>query len=225
MSDTAMTERTETANERFKRRFADTLWASVCVAVIAHALVLALFPSMSVADVSFSDDPLETIELPEDLEIPPQPEEIARPAMPIVSDFAPDDAIIPDTRLDTDPLERPMLAPPVTREGTEEARRVDRFTPMTVKPELKNRSEVARELERRYPRLLRESGIGGAPVIWFYIDEQGVVQRTELKQTSGYPTLDEAALAVARVMRFSPARNFDRIVAVWVYQPITFESK
>jgi TonB family protein len=142
-----------------------------------------------------------------------------------VSDIAPPDASIAPTLLDADPLMRPMLAPPVTREGSEEGERVERFTPMTVKPELKNRAEVARELERRYPRLLKESGIGGAPEIWFYIDEQGVVQRTELKKTSGYPLLDEAALAVAKVMRFSPAQNYDRIVAVWVYQPITFESK
>jgi TonB family protein len=37
--------------------------------------------------------------------------------------------------------------------------------------------------------------------------------------------LDQAALAVARVMRFSPAMNRDRDVAVWVEIPIIFTAK
>jgi protein TonB len=110
----------------------------------------------------------------------------------------------------------------VTAENIEAA---PAFTPMTIRPELKNQDEVARALERAYPPLLRDAGIGGTTVVWFFIDEKGTVVKTQLNQTSGYDALDEAALKVANVMRFSPAKNRDQIVRVWVQIPIKFTAK
>lgn len=215
----------ETANERFKRRSGDAVWASICVAAVLHAAVLALFPSMSVADVGITSDPLETIALPDNIEIPPAPEQIARPATPVISEVAAPDVTIADTRLETDPLDRPLAPPPLTKGAEEGHRRAVTFTPMTVKPELKNRAEVERELERSYPRILKESGIGGVPQVLFYIDEKGTVLETRLARSSGYEALDAAALAVGRMMVFRPALNHDREVAVWVTFPVRFESR
>ncbi|HEX7118545.1 MAG TPA: TonB family protein [Longimicrobiales bacterium] len=99
------------------------------------------------------------------------------------------------------------------------------FTPMTVKPRLKNAREVARALERHYPPILRDSGIGGTVVLWFLIDEQGNVVKTQLRKSSGYDALDEAAPKVAAVMKFSPAMNRDEKVKVWVEIPITFQTQ
>jgi TonB family protein len=99
------------------------------------------------------------------------------------------------------------------------------FTPMTVRPELINRGEVQQALVRNYPPLLRDAGIGGNPTVHFFIDQTGEVRRLLLSRSSGYPALDEAALAVAKVMRFSPAQNRDRDVAVWVEIPIIFSAK
>ena len=96
------------------------------------------------------------------------------------------------------------------------------FTPMTVRPELKNTSEVQRALVRNYPPLLRDAGIGGTPVVWFLIDENGNVVKTQLSKTSGHAALDEAAIRVAELMKFSPALNRDKRVAVWVEIPIVF---
>jgi len=95
-------------------------------------------------------------------------------------------------------------------------------TPFTVAPELKNRDEVRRALERFYPPLLRDAGIGGTVLVWFFIDETGTVQKSQVKESSGHKALDEAALKVAEIMRFSPALNRDKKVAVWVALPITF---
>jgi len=99
------------------------------------------------------------------------------------------------------------------------------FTPMTVRPELLNVPEVQRALVRNYPPLLRDAGIGGTTVMWFFIDENGTVVRTQLSKTSGYPALDEAAAKVAEVMKFSPAMNRDRKVQVWVEIPIQFQAR
>jgi protein TonB len=96
---------------------------------------------------------------------------------------------------------------------------------MTVRPELLNRPEVQQALVRNYPPLLRDAGIGGSPTVHFFIAATGEVQKLMIAQTSGYPALDQAALAVARVMRFSPAMNRDRDVAVWVEIPIIFTAK
>ncbi|MSR21833.1 MAG: energy transducer TonB [Gemmatimonadetes bacterium] len=96
------------------------------------------------------------------------------------------------------------------------------FTPMTVRPTLTNIEEVQRVLMREYPAVLRDAGIGGAPVLWLYIGTDGAVERTQVQETSGFDALDQAAANVASVMRFTPARNGDETVAVWVQIPIRF---
>ncbi len=97
------------------------------------------------------------------------------------------------------------------------------FTPFTVAPNLRNRDEVGRALEREYPALLRDAGVGGRTIVWIRLDEQGVVQDVQVNTTSGQPSLDDAALRVARVMQFSPAMNRDKQVPVWVSIPIQFQ--
>ena len=71
--------------------------------------------------------------------------------------------------------------------------------------------------------MLRDSGIGGSVNVWFFIDEEGRVIQTQVNESSGYEALDEAALKVADVMRFSPALNRENRVQVWVSLPITFQ--
>jgi protein TonB len=99
-----------------------------------------------------------------------------------------------------------------------------RFTPYTVAPVLRNTEEARRALQRFYPPLLRDAGIGGTVILWFLIDEQGNVVRTQVQRTSGHEGLDEAATRVAEVMRFTPAMNRDRRVRVWVQLPIEFRT-
>jgi protein TonB len=97
------------------------------------------------------------------------------------------------------------------------------FTPFTVAPNLKNRDEVGRALEREYPPLLRDAGVGGKVEVWVRISEQGKVEDVQIHQSSGHPALDEAAIKVGQVMDFTPAMNRDKQVPVWVSIPITFQ--
>jgi protein TonB len=110
----------------------------------------------------------------------------------------------------------------VTAENIEAA---PTFTPYTVKPALKNTDAVGRALQRYYPPLLRDAGIGGTVSIWFFIDETGRVVKTQLKQGSGHEALDAAALKVADIMEFTPALNRDQKVKVWVDMPIVFKTQ
>ncbi len=99
------------------------------------------------------------------------------------------------------------------------------FTPYTVRPNLLNEGEVQRALEREFPPILRDAGIGGTVNVYFFIDAEGVVQQVLVAQPSGHEALDEAALRVARVFRFTPALNEDAVVPVWITIPITFQTR
>jgi protein TonB len=214
-----------TANDRFKRGFGDWFWYSIAGAAMFHLVLFAFFPDLSAADVSFSNDSMEAIDIPDDIKIPPPPEQIARPATPVVSaaDISEDITIAPTT-FDANPIEN-LPPPPSASSGDADLSAAPVFTPMTVAPELLNRSEVERALVRNYPPLLRDAGIGGSPTVHFFIDENGRVLRRLLSKQSGYAALDEAAMAVAEVMRFSPALNRDKKVQVWVEIPIVFTAK
>ena len=99
------------------------------------------------------------------------------------------------------------------------------FTPMTVRPEILNRTYVQSTLMQEYPAALRGSGIGGRVVVWFYISDAGRVLHSEIDESSGHEGLDQAALRVATAFRFTPAMNRAEAVPVWIHLPITFAAR
>ncbi len=99
------------------------------------------------------------------------------------------------------------------------------FTPMTIRPEIRNESEVMEALMREFSPSLRDAGIDGQVVVWVFISGEGRVLDRRISQSSGHTPLDEAVLNVAKIFRFSPARNRDQRVQVWIELPITFEAQ
>jgi TonB family protein len=213
-----------TANERFKASFGTWLWGSMIVATLLHFSVFALWPEMTAQDISFTAEELTAIELPPEIEIPPPPEAISRPATPIIAaaDIDQDITIAPTTFEDNPVSELP---PPPTETTTIDLSAAPVFTPFTVKPEIKNRDELARAMEREYPTLLRDAGIGGKVIVHFFIDEEGIVRNAVLAESSGHRMLDQAALKIAPIIEFTPALNRDRRVPVWTRLPITFTTR
>ncbi len=210
----------ETANERLKRSFDSWFWGSMIVATVAHFGAFALAPQFTAADFSFTSDELETIEIPPEIEIPPPPQQIARPATPVMASADIDEDItIAATTFDDNPV-ADLPPPPVDIATDISAAPV--FTPYDVAPSILTVADVQRVMVLRYPVLLRDAGIGGTVRVWFFIDEEGRVQDFRVDQTSGHKALDDAALDVADVYRFSPALNRDRRVQVWVSFPIEF---
>jgi len=118
---------------------------------------------------------------------------------------------------DRDSESRPV-GNPTLPEGVE-------FTPFTVRPDIKNRSEIARVMESEYPPLLRDAGIGGTVQVWFFLDEEGILRGVRMGESSGHGALDDAALRVARAIEFTPAMNRDEPVPVWISLPITFTTR
>lgn len=216
---------TDTANDRFKRGFGDWFWYSIAGAAVLHLVMFAFWPTMSSADMSTQSDELTAVDIPDQIEIPPPPEQIARPATPVISAAAIDEDItISPTTFDDNPIDR-LPPPPTTGSGDPDLNAGPVYVPRTVEPEFQNRSEIQRALVRNYPPMLRDAGIGGRATVWFLIDERGRVVDRRLSSSSGYAQLDEAAMAVAEVMRFSPAYNREDPVKVWVELPITFNAR
>ncbi len=214
-----------TANDRFKRSFGTWFWTSMIVATIAHFVLFAAWPEMTAEDVSYTATEMESIELPPEIEIPPPPKAIARPATPVMATAEIDEDItIAPTTFEDNPVEE-LPPPPEETTVAEDISAAPTFTPYTVAPDMKNRAEVQKAIEREYPPLLRDAGIGGRVLVWFFIDENGVVQNSDIKESSGHDALDQAALTVARVAQFTPALNRDKQVPVWISLYITFQTR
>ncbi len=211
----------ETANERLKRTFKSWFWGAMIASTVMHLGIFAFWPDLTAEDFSFENTELEAIELPPEIEIPPPPQQIARPATPIIATADIDEDItIAPTTFEDNPVED--LPPPPEQTATDLSA-APTFTPFTVAPSILNRSDVVRAMEREYPPLLRDAGIGGTVRVYFFIDEDGRVQDRQIDQTSGHQALDDAAMAVSEIYQFSPALNRDKKVPVWVSFPITFQ--
>jgi protein TonB len=211
----------ETANDRLKRSFSSWFWGSMIVATFMHGGTFAFWPELTAEDISYEAEEIAAIELPPEIEIPPPPQAISRPATPVMATADIDEDItIAPTTFEENPVEE--LPPPPEEAGTDIAA-APTFTPFTVAPSILNRDEVVRAMTREYPPLLRDAGIGGTVRVFFFIDESGVVKDYRIDQSSGHQALDDAALAVADVYRFSAALNRDKKVPVWVSFPITFQ--
>jgi TonB family protein len=92
----------------------------------------------------------------------------------------------------------------------------------SARAELLNRHEAPSILRRRYPALLRDSGIGGTVIVNAFVDANGSVLEVRVDEGSGDSGLDQAAVEVMRELRFAPARAAGTPVATWVQHPITF---
>jgi len=213
-----------TANETFKKSFGAWFWGSMILATLLHFCLFFFWPEMTAADFSYDAEELTAIELPPEIEIPPPPEAIARPATPVMASAEIDEDItIAPTTFEDNPVE--ALPPPPTETTTTDIAAAPTFTPFTVRPGVKNRDELTRAMEREYPPLLRDAGIGGTVVVHFFIDEEGVVRNALVAESSGHKALDEAALKVAPIIEFTPALNRDKRVPVWIQLPITFNTR
>jgi protein TonB len=210
-----------TANDRLKQSFSSWFWGSMIAATLMHGGTFAFWPELTAEDISFEAEEIAAIELPPEIEIPPPPQQIARPATPVMASADIDEDItIAPTTFEENPVEE---LPPPPEEAATDISSAPTFTPFTVAPSILNRQEVVRSMEREYPPLLRDAGIGGTVRVFFFIDESGVVKDYRIDQSSGHQALDDAALAVADVYRFSAALNRDKKVPVWVSFPITFQ--
>lgn len=96
------------------------------------------------------------------------------------------------------------------------------FTAFTTPPELQNRARVERRLNEdvRVVPLYLEMGrqVRRDPSVWFHllVNEQGEVENLKLGRSFGQQRVDLAVIKALQKARFSPGRNRDMPVPVWI---------
>lgn len=138
-------------------------------------------------------------------------------------------APVPEAELEAVPAAEaadavPLPPPPSEVKAEPSLEDEPRFVVHTVKPRMLNQEDVNLVLEREYPALLKDAGIGGTTTVWLFVNESGQVANALVKESSGHRGLDDAALRVADAARFSPAQNRDEVVALWIALDIAFEA-
>ncbi len=90
-----------------------------------------------------------------------------------------------------------------------------------IPPKLLNLNEVLKNLERFYPKAEREKGQEASVLVAIHIGIDGQVTGVDILKPAA-ADFNEAAKQVARLMKFSPARNAQGPIAVKIAQQMIF---
>lgn len=154
--------------------------------------------------------PLPVKHLPQQPRVaPPQPLLSATPDAPSTAIVAP----APAAPVETAPA-------PVTAPSVPTAARVPTVPAPLVPPNFN--AAYLNNPAPAYPKLSRRQGQQGKVILRVLVNVAGGADQVEIRNSSGHPTLDRAALDAVSRWRFVPARQGDQPVAEWVLVPITF---
>jgi protein TonB len=73
-----------------------------------------------------------------------------------------------------------------------------------------------------YPQNSRRLGHQGRVILRVLVNAEGNPDKVEVRTSSGFSQLDDAAFEAVKRWRFVPARQADKAVAAWVLVPIIF---
>ena len=107
---------------------------------------------------------------------------------------------------------------------TEEAAVGIRYIPRDSEPRLVNQEAVVAMLKRHYPDALKQQGVDARVTLWLFVDESGAVAEKQIQKSSGYESIDQAALQLVDSMLYSPAEHEGAPVGVWVAQAVEFRA-
>lgn len=81
------------------------------------------------------------------------------------------------------------------------------------------------KLPPTYPSSLLSKGVGGRVLVTCMVDAEGRVTGTSIKQSSGHPELDKAAISAVNKWKFKPATKGGRKIKASCVVPFNFEVK
>lgn len=205
-----------------RRSYRRALGAGLFLSVVIHAAfaVFVVFPRSPLVVGSESEWELRQVEVPPLVDVPEAPEALRRPAPPEVSSVEVAEAVTPSGDAEPPGVDDPVPEPPTVTAASFGERPA--LAPPEVRPSLEAADQFRERLQRSYPRMLRDRGVGGVVVLEFFVSPRGDVSRVRVAESSGHGVLDQVAERMASEMRFLPALNRDRAVGVWVSQRICF---
>jgi len=193
-----------------ERYYAIAIRASAIAALLIITLMFLVLPKESNVEAYKLKRSVETI-----MEsLPPTLEEMAKPAE------APKPATVPVAATSADENVQSTIDPTnvveVVRRTDETDIPVVPFWKVEVKPQPINIPVPT------YPDMARTAGIEGQAVVEALVDVDGSVADARILKPSGNASLDQAAVDAAMRARFTPAKQRDKAVRVWVSIPFRF---
>ncbi len=177
--------------------------------LIFHLAVFVVLPREFLVNPYTLKKEVATVmeELPPELEKIAEPPPVQRPQLPVA-------ATVPEE------VEATTIAP---TEFTEITKKPD-LTEVPIVPfwkvEVKPKPEYLPQPD--YPELARQAGIEGNAVVEALVDVDGKIIDAKILKSSGNEALDQAAVKAAQNARFTPAKQRDMFVRVWVSIPFRF---
>ena len=199
------------ANAEFKAKYGKYIRGSLIAAVVFHVSLFVLSPPFTFKPYQMKEEKFEVVELPENIEIPPPPKEIAMPQVPVeaASDDEADDVDeLPETTFKDF---SDMPPPPPPDEGG-----MGIFLAFDEPPVLID------FVTPKYPDLAREAGFEGTVRIRVLVGEDGKVISASVLSSDVSATMDQAALVAAKKCRFKPAKQRTTPVKAHVMIPFHF---
>ncbi len=83
-------------------------------------------------------------------------------------------------------------------------------------------AEYLHNPKSEYPRISRQRNEQGRVLVSVFIGADGVAQKAEIKVSSGFDRLDQAALATVKSWRYVPGKRAGVAEAMWFTVPINF---
>jgi TonB family protein len=96
------------------------------------------------------------------------------------------------------------------------------YTPFDVKPVIVSKLDARRSMARHYPKSLKIFGLGATVHLDALLDDQGKVRNAVVTGSSGFASLDTAAIHAASEMTFTPAKSHGSAIWAWIQLPLTF---
>lgn len=119
-------------------------------------------------------------------------------------------------------LEQAAEAPPITPSATPVAE-TPRAALEPVAEAPRFNADYLNNPPPAYPLAARRRGIEGRVLVHAEVQADGSCSRVELKKSSNFDLLDQAALAAVAKWRFIPAKKGAQTITAWVDVPITFK--
>jgi protein TonB len=208
--------------------------AAIAMTLLLHAGAIALVSAEFTSHRHAAEQPvqvaLQSVQLREQpaaapAVTPPPPKPRIEPRIEPKPVPAPRSAAKPKPRLpaavEVNPSEPPSTPAPVTAFALP--------APMAAAPEpvktsvAVNASYIATETEKWYPSLSKRYEEQGAVSLRVHVSPAGRAEKVELRKASGYPLLDEAAIGLARSLKYIPAKLDGNPVADWIDLPVVFK--
>lgn len=202
---------TLSANDVFKLRYPRYLKGAALLAMALTALFVWLWPGHQAEPYRLRQkEVIELIELEPVAPIDETPPPIEVPPIPINVEPAPNED--PEA-IDTIPDLMPIN--PTWYRGPQAPPTDDGFVSSSSEPVLQY------NVKADYPEIARRAQLQGTVLVHVLVDVTGRVDKAVISQ-GVHPLLDKAAMAAALRCRFTPGKQRQRPVPVWVAIPYRF---